>query len=577
MTAAIASGEIWVIDTEWGYRDNRVGEESAWTPVALCAVGLHSRGRHCFWGRDPRLSDFFADHASDLFVAHSATAEMKFLLRLDINLPPRWFDTMVAWRYCENRPGHLDAGLVDALHGIGGPSISVASKEALRERILNLNFDTESGAARQEVIAYCFSDCEGCARLYQHLDSTVNLGAMAHWMEFQKAVSRMELRGIPMDDVRYSRLQVVQPSIRASLIDDLNRTCALFRNGVFQKGRFLHWCKEQNITWPKKRSPETGLLYSPIDNDTLKEMEPRHPFISKLRQVLKTLKHLDRRPLTVDADTRRHYFSTCPFRAVTGRNQPRGFIFNGPKWQRFLIVPESPDHILVYVDFEAQEIGIAAALSRDPEMRAAYRSGDCHMALAILAGAAPEGASRDTYPAVRNQYKQVNLGVMYGQTPYGIAHRLGIPHLQAERLLADHKRVYSTFWKWLDRMVQGAYDHRSIRTPCGWRSNVPWGSNERTWMNWPMQATGGDIMRLTVTYLDRQNVRILAPVHDGFLLSCRREQLRDLELAVDFACRTAVEQVLGDFPLRWKTTVHEERFIDDGGQELWGRLQNVIS
>jgi hypothetical protein len=84
-------------------------------------------------------------------------------------------------------------------------------------------------------------------------------------------------------------------------------------------------------------------------------------------------------------------------------------------------------------------------------------------------------------------------------------------------------------------------------------------------------------MRLTVTYLDRQVVRVLAPVHDHFLLSCRREQLADLRAAVDDACEAAVDQVLPGFPLHWELTVHDRgRFKDEDGRPLWDRLQTIL-
>ena len=91
----------------------------------------------------------------------------------------------------------------------------------------------------------------------------------------------------------------------------------------------------------------------------------------------------------------------------------------------------------------------------------------------------------------------MNLGTLYGQTAHGIAHRLGVGLRQAERLLADHRALFPAFWRWSERIVQGSIDRGWIRTPCDWRSKAPFLSNERTWMNWPMQATGGDIMRLT--------------------------------------------------------------------------------
>jgi DNA polymerase-1 len=167
--------------------------------------------------------------------------------------------------------------------------------------------------------------------------------------------------------------------------------------------------------------------------------------------------------------------------------------------------------------------------------------------------------------------------MQYGQTAFGIAARLGVSHGEAEALVREHRALFPGFWRWSERTVQGAYDRGWISTSCGWRSRVPFPSNERTWMNWPIQAAGGDVMRLTVTYLDRQNVRILAPVHDGFLLSCRRGQLADLRDAVDYACGAAVEHVAPGFPLRWEFAVHGgRRFRDKDGLPLWRRLQRIM-
>ena len=54
------------------------------------------------------------------------------------------------------------------------------------------------------------------------------------------------------------------------------------------------------------------------------------------------------------------------FKAKTGRNQPSSskFIFGPATWARFLIKPQ-PGQALAYIDWRAQEIGIAAALSGD--------------------------------------------------------------------------------------------------------------------------------------------------------------------------------------------------------------------
>jgi DNA polymerase I-like protein with 3'-5' exonuclease and polymerase domains len=574
---AMPSGcEIWCLDTEWGFHSAHLDHESAWEPVVLCLVGLRSGRRLYFWGRDPRLPPFFSDHADDLFVSHNALAEMKYLLRFDIPPPAHWFDTYVARRYVTNRPNKLEAGLSLSLHQLGLPGLAPAEKKELQLKILYLRFNPDSPDDRTEIVDYCYSDCDGCGALYARVHERVAPELMAHWVVYLKAVARMELRGVPFEVESLALIQERQSVIKAALIGDINETWPVFEGESFRLDSFLKWCRRVGIDWPTTVSPRTRRPYYPHDKETFKAMEGRHPFIGKIRQVRKTLAQFGNRSLVVDPLTRRHYFSTCVFRSVTGRNQPKNFVFSGPKWLRQLIVPESPDHLLVYVDFVAEEFGIAAALSGDPTMRAIYEASDCHMAFAERAGAVPADPTKETLRKVRQRYKTVNLGVLYGQTAFGIAARLGITHPEAEALLQDHRTLFPTFWKWSERLVQGSIDRGWIVTPCGWRSLVPPFSNERTWMNFPMQATGADIMRLMITYLDRQNVRILAPVHDGFLLSCRRNQLRDLQEAVEYARRNAVEHVLPGFPLRCDVTTYDHRFEDEDGLPLWNRLREIV-
>src|SRR5207247_2447565 len=136
-----AISDEWAVDTEWGFRDGRVDQELAWVPIVLCLVGRRSGRRLSFWGDDSALRRFFREHADDLFLAHYAVAELKYLLRLDVPLPNRWFDTFVAWRYLTNRPGNLEAGLTSALVQLGLPGLAPAEKKELQQKILHLGFD----------------------------------------------------------------------------------------------------------------------------------------------------------------------------------------------------------------------------------------------------------------------------------------------------------------------------------------------------------------------------------------------------------------------------------------------------
>jgi hypothetical protein len=569
---------VWGVDSEWGYKDDRVGWESMWRPVVLCLLNAGTGQRLAFWADDSRLRDFFRDHFGDTYVAHVAQSEMKYIWRLAAPLPPSWFCTAAGWRWLKNRPTKLGhhTGLSKCLHALGLPHLAPEEKKSLQDEILHLRFGPED---RQRITGYCMSDCEGTLPLYRYLVDRVPATWMASHALFLAAVTRAELRGVPWDVRKWERLLEAAPRMLAALRDRVNAIAPVYVGATFKRKRFHAWRRSQYISWPEKISEATGLPYLPVDDDTLEDMELRHPFIALLRQTLKTHRALGKRKMVVDLVNERHYYENWPLGSLTGRSQPKKFVFSGPKWQRHFIVPPSPDHILLYTDFVSQEIGIAASLAHDATMLADYAASDCHMSFAIRNGAAPRGATKKTHPHARKVYKTCNLGVLCRQSAFGMAARLGIPHHEAAAIVARHKNDYRDFWTWSERYITRGYDTGLVRTPCGWRAHVPPGSNERTWANFPIQSVGADILRAAVCYLDRQNVQLLATVHDGFLLTCRRDQLADLRAAIDFAFRQAVEHSLPGSPLRWDygdDCVFDERFEDDDGAAMWGVLMDLL-
>ncbi|HYH66071.1 MAG TPA: DNA polymerase, partial [Urbifossiella sp.] len=250
------------------------------------------------------------------------------------------------------------------------------------------------------------------------------------------------------------------------------------------------------------------------------------------------------------------------FRSVTGRNQPRKFIFGAPKWMRSLAVP-APGHVLCYADYSAQEIGIAAALSGDAAMKAMYGAPDPHMEFAAMAGAVPIGANSDALKAIRKTFKTVNLAVLYGQSSEGIATRLGIETHDARQILLLHRQFFATYHAWSSRVTNAAYTRGYATTRQGWRATVDLGSRWRTWANFPIQGGGAEVMRCTTIAMDRLGLEVLAVVHDGWLIECRAGDEGRVHDAVRRAGEWACRHVLGGFPLRMDWQVFPDRFVDD--------------
>jgi DNA polymerase-1 len=108
---------------------------------------------------------------------------------------------------------------------------------------------------------------------------------------------------------------------------------------------------------------------------------------------------------------------------------------------RGLIKPEQGFGV-AYLDWEQQEFGIAAALSGDPAMLQAYRSGDPYLEFAKQAGAIPQDATKKSHEAIRDQYKQCVLAVQYGMGYHSLALRIGQFPIVARELLKAHRETF---------------------------------------------------------------------------------------------------------------------------------------
>jgi DNA polymerase I-like protein with 3'-5' exonuclease and polymerase domains len=566
-----------VIDAEYGHRG---GAEypSAFEPVVFCAIDLDTGERLSFHGRDPRLARFINHHRNDLFISHNLVAEVMYLLRLGITPPTRWFDTMLGWRYVTNtRPPVPSFKLEKILVETGIPHRYAGEKDRLQDWIGNLEFNRDSPDDLRLIRDYCFADCEATAALYHRLVGRVPAVWMSYATAFCLELARMELRGIALDMPRYRAIQERKDEVVERVVAGVNTIHSVFIDGRLSRERFFGWCAANGIGWPARRSPATGRMMLPLDQDTFSLMKDRHPFIGLVHEANKTVKHLNSRELIVDPTTGRHYPGNIPFAQATSRTSPRKSIFGAPKWMRWLIVPTSPEHVVIVIDYDAEEVLIAAHLSGDAGMMHGYVSTDPHMAFAILAGAAPPWATKKTHGRVRQKYKAVNLGVSYGQTAHGLAISMGVHPDEARAHLAQHRRTYPVYWDWVRRYTTRAFRTGRCFTAAGWPRVVAMDDNPRSVGNFPVQGTGGDLMRLTAYYLSRWGLQLLATIHDGFLVECHRDQLPEVRECIDAAFRQATGQLLPDAPMSWTPTEFFDRYRDDGGKDLWEQIDQVIT
>ena len=129
------------------------------------------------------------------------------------------------------------------------------------------------------------------------------------------------------------------------------------------------------------------------------------------------------------------------------------------------------DKIGLYLDWRTQEVGIAAALSGDAGLRAAYESGDVYHKAAFDAGLTTDPDRKHwakSNPDFRNRMKTQQLGINYGMGVTSLAKGLQRHPVVACDMIEKHKRAYPRFWEWRQQQVEQAKIDRYVETVFGW-------------------------------------------------------------------------------------------------------------
>jgi hypothetical protein len=511
-----------------------------------------------------------------IVIAYYASAEWGCYLALGWPLPELSVDLYAEFRRVTN--GKIvsgGSGLLGALRWFGLNAIEGSEKEYMRSRILAGGpYNVED---RQAILDYCATDVQALEQLLPHLIGPQQNLIPALWRgRYMEELARMEWRGVPVDAELYGRMVEHWSELQARAIDRVNETIPVYDGSHFRTAKFESWLRERgrDKQWP--RTADGGLA---LDEDTFRTQATLRPELEPLRQTRQMLGQLRQPGLEVGTDGRNRCMLSA-FRTVTGRNAPSTtkFIFGCPAWMRGLIQPE-PDTALAYVDWTAQEFGVAAALSGDSAMQQAYQASDCYLHFARLAGAVPAGATKSSHPEARRLFKCTVLGTQYLIGANGLACQVEITLPEAEDLLDHHRRVFSRFWQWAENVGDYAQLYGELVATFGWRIHVAAHTRLRTLMNFPVQANAAEMLRLAVVYVASAGVRILAPVHDALLIEAPTVEIDEAVRLTQSAMLRASEAVLAGFQLRSEATMihYPNRFNDERGRDMWAWIAKTLT
>jgi hypothetical protein len=324
--------------------------------------------------------------------------------------------------------------------------------------------------------------------------------------------------------------------------------------------------------------PKTG-KYS-CATKLIKSMIETYPPLKDFYQDKRMIDAMKNLKLEIGADSRNRSWLN-PFGTKTGRNNPstNRALFGLPHTMRTFMKP-GPGMALAQVDFGSQEIGIAAALSRDPVLIADYQRGDVYREFA----AASLGILNPTEQQ-RQVYKATVLGRIYGLGVASLARNLGIPKAQAEQIIDQMVARYPVLNAWLERVTVKAAHLVPVTCVLGWSLTAAGRpGEERTFLNFPMQGNAAELMRLVI--VRASGLRLIGCAHDSFLIESTIETIEDSVAKLQDIKRKASRDLLGGFELRADCNQgrdivrHPDCFVDkrelEDGMQHWNRLLSLI-
>ena len=320
------------------------------------------------------------------------------------------------------------------------------------------------------------------------------------------------------------------------------------------------------------------------DQDVLERLAPLHSLPAKIiehRQISK-LKgtYLDALPTMVNPETGRIHCSfnqvvaatgrlsssdpnlqNIPIRTQEGRRVRRAFLASPGGWK------------LLCADYSQIELRMLAHFSQDPALMAAFRDGtDIHTAVAAEIFGVDESAVASD---MRRIAKAVNFGVIYGQSPFGLAAVLGIPQAEAARFIESYFGRYAGVDRYLTAILAECATTGYARTILGRRRPIegirvdaihdsgPFRQRnlaERTAINSVIQGSAADLIKKAMlnlaARLRRENspAKMLLQIHDELVFDVPAEHVESLakivreemEHALDLDVPLVVDLSVGD-------------------------------
>jgi DNA polymerase-1 len=204
---------------------------------------------------------------------------------------------------------------------------------------------------------------------------------------------------------------------------------------------------------------------------------------------------------------------------------------------RGAFIPRSKDFLFMSADYSQIELRIAAAFSKDKTMIEAFRNRrDIHTTTAAKVF---KVALDKVTPDMRRKAKEVNFGILYGSTAFGLAQNLRISKTEAGEIIDSYFKEFAGIKRYMDDSINFAREKEYVETILGRRRylrdinsrNITTrGFAERNAINAPIQGSAADIIKIAMVHIHRWlqkeklKSRMIMQVHDELIFDVHKDE-----------------------------------------------------
>jgi DNA polymerase-1 len=220
---------------------------------------------------------------------------------------------------------------------------------------------------------------------------------------------------------------------------------------------------------------------------------------------------------------------------------------------RGAFVPRAKDYLFMSADYSQIELRIAASFAKDETMIEAFRTGrDIHTTTAAKVF---KVELEKVTPDMRRKAKEVNFGILYGSTAFGLAQNLNISRTEAAEIIESYFKEFSAIKRYMDDSINMAREKEYVETILGRRRylrdinsrNISTrGFAERNAINAPIQGSAADIIKIAMINIHRWlqkeklKTKMILQVHDELVFDLHESEQEIVKTKVIELMKTAV-------------------------------------